>query len=175
MSDIVLESFRASVMGLILVYLGWIGRKEQLHQQRGWTYIVAGSGLVFLGGIFDITDNFDDLNRFIVIGDTVAEAFIEKAVGFLVGYILIFVGFLYWLPLVAAVRRAEEQLKSHGEELEREVDSRTRELTAANARLLQQIAERETAEEAQKESDERFRDLFENANDCRPSAIMGHI
>ena len=34
MSDVILESIRASIMGLILGYLWWMGAREQLHLQR---------------------------------------------------------------------------------------------------------------------------------------------
>jgi signal transduction histidine kinase len=51
-----------------------------------------------IGSLFDITDNFENLNRFIIIGDTPTQAFIEKFIGFLLGYIALFVGILYWLP-----------------------------------------------------------------------------
>ena len=68
-SDVILETIRASVMGVVLGYLWWIGRKERLHRQKGWWFILVGFVLAFLGAIVDITDNFDGLNRYVVIGD----------------------------------------------------------------------------------------------------------
>ena len=61
-SDIILESIRAFITGLVLGYLWWIGRREQLRYQRGWSFIVAGFTLIFLGAVIDITDNFLILN-----------------------------------------------------------------------------------------------------------------
>ena len=81
MTDIVIETIRAIVMGLILGVLWWIGEREQLRQQRGWLFVVSGSLLVFLGGVFDITDNFSSLNKYVIIGDTVYQAFLEKSSG----------------------------------------------------------------------------------------------
>ena len=101
MSDVILESVRAFIMALILGYLFWIGRREAIDRHRGWSYIVAGFTLVFLGSLIDITDNFPVLNRYAVIGDTVGEAILEKVVGFLLGFSLILIGFLLWLPLIA--------------------------------------------------------------------------
>src|SRR5258707_864513 len=54
----------------------------------------------------------------------------------------------------------------HQEEaLERRVRERTAELTRPNEALRSEIARREQAQETLGESDARYRDLFENAND----------
>ncbi len=124
-----------------------IGRRERLHNQKGWWYILAGFSLIFMGGVFDITDNYDSLNRFLIVGDTETEAFLEKVVGNLVGSLLLFVGLWYWLPLVAALRRAEDDLKKYNEELETRVEDRTAELGRTNKRLNQEVEERARAEE----------------------------
>nr|MBA2733037.1 PAS domain S-box protein [Acidobacteriota bacterium] len=62
-------------------------------------------------------------------------------------------------------KRVEAELRQMREELEQRVSIRTAELTSANAALVEQINERERADKALRESEERFRDLFENAND----------
>ena len=98
MWDILLECIRAIVISLILFYMWKIGKSRGLNYQKGWGYIIYGWFFILFGSILDITDNFDSLNWLIIIGDTKTEAFLEKFVGFLVGYILLFVGFLFWLP-----------------------------------------------------------------------------
>ena len=95
-------------MGLIMGYLWLATHRQRLHRQKGWLFIVGGFALVSMGGIFDITDNFESLNRFVIVGDTVPQAYLEKVVGNLLGTILILIGFLYWLPLVSAARKADE-------------------------------------------------------------------
>ena len=101
--------------------------------------------MVFLGSVIDITDNFSNLNTFVVIGDTVAEAFLEKVVGSLVGYSLILLGFFQWLPVIARVRKGEGELTRYSEQLGTLVEARTAELTLANRRLLHEIADRNKA------------------------------
>ena len=148
MSDVLLESIRASIMGVILGYLWWIGSKEQLHRQRGWRFVVAGFVLVFLGSVVDITDNYDSLNKYVIIGDTVYEAFLEKVVGNLIGSILLLIGFWYWLPLIAALRRAEHDLSRYSKGLEARVEERTSDLKEANRLLETEVSERKRAEES---------------------------
>jgi PAS domain S-box-containing protein len=50
-------------------------------------------------------------------------------------------------------------------ELERRVEQRTAQLAAANEVLIQEIQERKQIETALRESEERYRDIFEHAND----------
>ncbi|MBU1751120.1 MAG: PAS domain S-box protein, partial [Chloroflexi bacterium] len=59
--------------------------------------------------------------------------------------------------------RAEEELRQHREHLAERVDARTAELKAANERLEQEIVERRRVEESLRESEERFRHIFENS------------
>jgi len=109
MWDIVLEFIRTAVICLILIYIWKIGRARGLNTQKGWSFIIAGWSLILFGSALDITDNFESLNWLIVIGDTEVEAFLEKFVGLLVGYILLFIGFLFWLPAGA---KKVDKLKS---------------------------------------------------------------
>lgn len=59
----------------------------------------------------------------------------------------------------------EEALSEARDELEIRVEERTAELKDANARLMREVAERQRAEVALKESEEHFRSLIENAQD----------
>ena len=97
-TDLVFEALRSVVLGAIIAYLFWSGASRRLHRIPGWRMMVSGFGLVFVGTLLDITDNFASLNRFIVVGDTVVEAFLEKEVGYLMGVLLIYLGYRKWLP-----------------------------------------------------------------------------
>ena len=101
MWDIILESVRSGVIALILFYMYRVGRERGFHQLKGWKVILAGWSLILLGSVLDITDNFESLNWLLIVGDTEVEAFFEKFVGYLLGYVFLFFGFLYWLPASA--------------------------------------------------------------------------
>ncbi len=64
---------------------------------------------------------------------------------------------------ITAWKEAEAALERARDELERRVQERTAELTAANAQLQQEILERMRTEEALRESEARFRGIFESA------------
>jgi signal transduction histidine kinase/CheY-like chemotaxis protein len=109
--DIVLETIRAFFAGLIFIYLWFAGKREGIGRQTGWRYILWGFGLIFFGSAIDLTDNFPALNKFLIIGDTPYQAFLEKACGYLLGMLLLAVGLWQWLPTVIAAKvKLENQL-----------------------------------------------------------------
>ncbi len=63
-------------------------------------------------------------------------------------------------------KRADEELRKARDELEIRVSERTAELAKANTKLRSEIAERARAQMALKQSEERFRAIFETARDC---------
>ena len=106
MTDITLEAIRAVITGMIFGFVLFTGLKCNFHRQHGWRFITVGFGMLLFGSILDITDNFESLNRFVVVGDTEVEAFLEKVVGYLLGFVLLAVGFWHWLPVMAALKQA---------------------------------------------------------------------
>jgi PAS domain S-box-containing protein len=67
---------------------------------------------------------------------------------------------------IAERGKVEAELRRHREQLEKTVEERTAELTAANKLLTQQIDTCRQAEESLLESEEKYRNLFEYSNDC---------
>ena len=62
---------------------------------------------------------------------------------------------------IAERKRAEEALENALDGLERRVEERTKELLTANTRLVQEIAEHEMAEDALREIEERYQEIFD--------------
>lgn len=137
MTDIVLETVRALVLFGIVVFLWISGRNRFVKFRNGWNLIIIGFGLLLFGSILDISDNFEILNPYIIIGNTEVEAFLEKFVGFLGGFVFLAVGLFKWIPKVQSLSDL--------------VDSRTRELLEKNEKLILENAERKKAERIKQE------------------------
>ena len=121
MTDIILEIFRAVILAGIVIFLWNSGRNRFERFRKGWNLIITGFCLLLFGSILDISDNFESLNPYIVIGDTETEAVLEKFVGFLGGFIFLAIGFFKWVPGVQAMSEL--------------VDVRTHDLQEANKSL----------------------------------------
>ena len=124
MVDIVLETVRAVILLGIVLFLLKTGRSKAGVSGNGWKLIVGGFALLLFASLLDITDNFESLNRYVVIGDTEVEAFLEKFVGFLGGFILLALGLARWVP---GVQRLSEEVaqRKQAEEALRESERRT--------------------------------------------------
>ena len=146
MTDIILEAFKSLVLGGIVFFIWWISFKGVHKGGQSWWFIVAGFNLMFMGSLFDITDNFESLNRFVIIGDTASEALFEKVIGNLLGAIFLLVGFWNWLPSAAAFEKAQQELEVYSTNMGVLVEARTAELDLANSVLTEQIKERTRAE-----------------------------
>ena len=142
MTDIVLESVRVVIVLCLVLYLWHAGREKLPPGRKGWRLILGGFSLLLLGSVFDVTDNFESLNRFVIIGDTEAEAFLEKVVGYLGGFVLLAVGLVRWVPSVrqlsievAARKRAEREIAEKSAVLETTFESMSQGMTVYDADL----------------------------------------
>lgn len=132
MSDIVFESIRAFVLAILVAYLWKVGKRRGFAQSRGWRQVEFGFYLLLFAAVLDITDNFHSLNIYVAIGNTEMEAFLEKVVGYLGGFILVALGLIRWAPTVEQVHLAHARLETA-------VAERTTELERSN-RDLEQFA-----------------------------------
>lgn len=112
MIDLVLESIRAITLLCIVLFLLKTGASKGELIENGWNFIVGGFALLLFGSVLDITDNFESLNRYVVIGDTEVEAFLEKFLGYMGGFILLAVGLVRWMP---SVQRLTEEISQRKE------------------------------------------------------------
>lgn len=129
MTDIILEVLRSLVVMSIVIFIFHHNQREEIRQQPGWNSIKWGFSLILFATLIDITDNFPQLNHFILIGDTAYEAFLEKVVGYLTGFVLLAYGLRRWLPTVAELGEARKALEQTNATLEERVSLRTKELS----------------------------------------------
>jgi hypothetical protein len=118
MTDIILEILRAAFVGSIVVFLLFNRNIKKLKKIKGWRFFTTGFVLVFFAMLIDITDNFESLKRFILIGDTKYQAIIEKLFGYLCGFIFIAIGIRSWIPSVIELQnKRKEELKKAAEKI----------------------------------------------------------
>ncbi len=110
MFDFLLESLRFIVLLFIVIFLKRSATKNLDKTNAGWKLIELGFLLLMFGSVLDITDNFESLNRYIIIGDTQVEAFLEKVVGYLGGFILLALGLYRWIP---SIRQLNVEREGH--------------------------------------------------------------
>ena len=71
MSDVILESIRTVILiGLIIFFFVIEGRKRRSLSRRGWNLILLGLLVLLFGCILDIPDEFESLNRYVLISDS---------------------------------------------------------------------------------------------------------
>ena len=113
MFDIVLESIRLVILLFIVILINRYSKKHVNKDHQAWKLIEIGFFFILIGSVLDITDNFDSLNRYIIIGDTPTQAFLEKVVGYLGGFSFIALG-LYRLE--ESLRISQQRLVLHREQ-----------------------------------------------------------
>ena len=137
-NDLILECIRAFVLIALLLVLFVKGKLTSLAGHPGWKQILIGFTLITFATILDITDEIPGLEKFVIIGDTVIEAFLEKLPGYLLGFIMVLVGFHKMIPSLLKAQESEKELAEYREHLEQLVKNRTQELEGTQAELLQQ-------------------------------------
>lgn len=131
MLDIAADIFRAVITGAIFLYLRSIRGKEPPHLRNVWIYFIIGFGLLFLGGLLNIADNFPTLTRYLSFGRHHYAEFLEQVFGYVFGFLFLGIGFWQWIPAILALRAEEVALRKSEEELKRQVA----ELTAERNKL----------------------------------------
>ncbi len=137
MFNLAIDVFRALITGAIFLYLRSLQRKEGGHFHKGWIFVPVGFGLIFFGSLLDITDNFPYLNRYVVVGNTRYEGFLEEVIGYFFGFVFVAIGFWKWIPSILALRKEESALKREKEELQLRIKELTTELDAVRIQLQQ--------------------------------------
>ncbi len=110
--EIILEAIRTSILLLIVLYIRHIGKGLVALRRKGWKIIFTGFCFLLMGSLLDITDEFDALAKFVIIGPTPIQAVLKNVLGNLIGYLLIAIGLIRWVPFIQWMSsEAERQTK----------------------------------------------------------------
>ena len=131
MFDIIADIFRALITGAIFFYLRAMRGQEPPRLRKAWIFFLVGFGLLFLGGLLNVADNFPSLSRYIIIGRTRYADFLEQIIGYVFGLLFLGIGFWRWIPAIIALRAEEAALRKS----EAELKQRIVELTAERNKL----------------------------------------
>ena len=135
-----IDILRAAIIGAIFLYLRSMRGKEHFRLGKGWILILIGFGLLFFGALLDITDSFPSLNKYVIIGRTKYEIFLEEVVGYLFGFIFVALGFWKWIPAIVALKQEKKDLNKSREELQLKIEKLTAELNAIRVQIEQSKA-----------------------------------
>jgi PAS domain S-box-containing protein len=109
-NDLIFECIRAFVMIALLTILFLRGNFTSLARHPGWKSILVGFCLITVATLLDITDEIPGLEKYVIIGDTIYEAFLEKMPGYLLGFVMVMVGFYKMIPSLQKAEQNEQYL-----------------------------------------------------------------
>ncbi len=139
-----LQWVKFGVVLVIILALLWMSQRQPaIARHRGWTMIIIGLMIIGCGDAISLYSSF------LQSGRTLASVYLLDVARYSVwtlGTVLIALGFWHWLPLVYAIKKAEEDLKQANELLEVQVTQRTSELKSANDKLRLDLEERKRVE-----------------------------
>ena len=128
----------------IISALLWMGRRQPaIAGHRGWFMIIVGLMIVGLGDALYIFSS--SAMGQVFVADAYAFELIRYS-AWTLGNVFLALGFWHWLPLVCAIKKAEEDLKQANELLEEQVTQRTSELKLANDKLRLDLEDRKRVE-----------------------------
>ncbi|NJB69402.1 PAS domain S-box-containing protein [Desulfobaculum xiamenense] len=110
MEDLIFEPLRAVLCLCILIMFARASRNPHLAGLKGWRFVLSGTALLTFGSFMDITDHFPRLYDSLTINGIRYAEVLEEFVGYLVGCVLLALGFLKLLPAMEdSFRLAQEQ------------------------------------------------------------------
>ncbi|MDP8235985.1 MAG: PAS domain S-box protein [Candidatus Erginobacter occultus] len=142
MDECVLLITRAAVLAVAAAYLWRVGRRYSLRRQGGWSFIVSGFSLLLFGLLWEILAYFSPPGGSFLGIPAGVEFFFKDITGYLLGIILMAIGFLKWIPAVLTLADSRRRLEHNGAALEAAVAERTARLEELNLRLERELAER---------------------------------
>ena len=138
-----LKWVRLAVVTAIFFVMLLAGRRQRaIAHHRGWAVILIGLAVLILADVLNVLRSAGLPYYF--PPPYLLNLFSDSA--WTIGMVLLALGFWHWLPLVNAIRKAQQDLLQANELLEDEVQQRTSELKSANNQLLHDLEERKKVE-----------------------------
>lgn len=163
MWGITFESVRICIVGLIVAYLWWVARREDLSRQKGWKLLIVGFLCILLSRLVPLFEIFPLFDQPALADDALRPAFLGQIAGEIAGYALIGAGLWRWIPARSMPGNGHPDLQKYNADLEALVEARTAEWKEANARLRREIEDRKQVEEILRESDKRLQTVIASA------------
>ena len=139
-----LQGVKFGVGLVIILALLWMSQRQPaIARHRGWAMIIVGLMIIACGDALSISASLLPVVRALV---SVYLIDLARYSAWTVGTVLLALGFWHWLPLVYALKQAQEDLKQANELLEAQVTQRTSELKSANDKLRLDLEERKRVE-----------------------------
>lgn len=123
-SEQFIDSSLVLITGSIVAYLCWRGFRQRLFGQRGYLLVSAGIALILMGLILDLSDDFPTLRKYVFNGRAAYADSLRWYGGYMLGGVLMLVGFAQWVPLIVTLRNAERDLKTSNDYLRTEISDR---------------------------------------------------
>ncbi len=130
------------ITGALVAYLCWRGLTEHLFGQRGYLLVTTGIGLILMGLLLDLSDDFDFSRRYVYNGHAVYADYLRWYGGYALGGLLILVGFAQWVPIIVTLRDVERDLTRSNEGLQKEISARAR--TEAELQRIKSVVDAAT-------------------------------
>jgi len=117
MNDLLLDIMQAAALGSAWVFVWHAGKGRAGLSRRGWNCVLGGLGLFFVGSLFGLFEDFESLNRLVVVGHTGLLTVLQRTIGYSAGGILLSIGLVLWIPTVVS----QERLRQHAHNLDERV------------------------------------------------------
>lgn len=143
-----LEIFKAMIFLVLMLYLLRLASLRKLRGERGWRFIFAGCGFMFIAFFVSATEEIPWFSQFLIVGGTVYEKIFKNGLLFPLGFISISIGMAQLIPFVDLLKEAELKLAKTLAETETRVAERTSDLRIMNEQMKYEIEERKAAENA---------------------------
>lgn len=108
MDETLIDCIQVLMVATLMVILLRSGETRKYFPHNGWSLIVGGFTLILFGSLLGISDNFEELSVYVVLGPTPVQFFLEKGVGYMGGLTLLTLGLRLWFPFVAGVEELSE-------------------------------------------------------------------